>query len=313
MIVGLKMEQTKPFPGLLWYGGIIAIHADWPSYPDNIGWQSALLSLGRFASERELYLEDKIDQCLLFTTYDPFEKKRKKTPYFYVAVWEEDLLTLADMNLVSYVYRESSYEGRLIAYDRWLESQQKIFGRNGVIINDKGFYLPQYDVHFEKPLEMDIEEDELEYYKGYQTAYLPDKKISLTDAARKELQNLAAKMIFHPDIENIVRQLLDLERYDTAIREVSLLIEFTLKETHKVDKYGQKLIQLHREKVIELVGDWSYTRYYIMDIETVFHYIRNEFHHNLIKLSKGEAMALLHKMNSTYLKILEMREYLLSQ
>ena len=54
------------FPGFLGYGGIIAIHADWPTYPGGIGWEIALRELGYFPKGTNFYQIDDIDKCMLF-------------------------------------------------------------------------------------------------------------------------------------------------------------------------------------------------------------------------------------------------------
>jgi len=53
------------YTGLLGYGGIIAIHADWPIYPSGIGWEIALRTLGNFPEGTNFYEIDDIDMCKL--------------------------------------------------------------------------------------------------------------------------------------------------------------------------------------------------------------------------------------------------------
>lgn len=54
--------MLEKFPGLLGYGGIIAIHADWPNYPPGIGWETGLRTLGNFPEGTQFYEIDDIDR-----------------------------------------------------------------------------------------------------------------------------------------------------------------------------------------------------------------------------------------------------------
>jgi hypothetical protein len=94
------------FPGYLgWTShGVIAIHADWPAYPAEHGWDVALEAFGMFPRGTSFKAIDDIDRCLLFvaqiegegSNLDPLDDR-----HFHVAAWHDDLLTLSHNGLLA--------------------------------------------------------------------------------------------------------------------------------------------------------------------------------------------------------------------
>ena len=91
-------------PGYLGFTsqGVIAIHADWPVYPTEHGWEVALETLGNFPEGTLFKKLDDIDHCYLLLVGDP---EKEKDPYdekhFHVAIWRDDLLELCRKGLTS--------------------------------------------------------------------------------------------------------------------------------------------------------------------------------------------------------------------
>lgn len=72
------------FPGFLGYGGIIAIHADWPNYQGGVGWEIALRELSYHPKGTSFYEIDDIDKCMLFINQDPSAlEKATASRYFH--------------------------------------------------------------------------------------------------------------------------------------------------------------------------------------------------------------------------------------
>ena len=61
------MNSLKDFPGYLGFTsqGVIAIHADWPAYPEEHGWQLPLLWLSIFPARTKFVAVSDIDRCVL--------------------------------------------------------------------------------------------------------------------------------------------------------------------------------------------------------------------------------------------------------
>src|SRR5262245_25697711 len=92
------------YPGYLGFtsSGVIAIHADWPAYPREHGWMQALITFGNFPIGTEFRCDDNIDRCSLFEVSQfPDGTEVSKAAKFYVAVWQQDLIDLDDMNFLS--------------------------------------------------------------------------------------------------------------------------------------------------------------------------------------------------------------------
>ena len=82
--------------------GVIAIHADWPIYPEEHGWELALLWLTAFPQGTSFKRIDDIDRCNLFMARlkgsnlaDPFDERN-----LHVAIWHEDLLALRERGFI---------------------------------------------------------------------------------------------------------------------------------------------------------------------------------------------------------------------
>src|SRR4051794_16985874 len=92
-------------PGFLGYssGGafIVAIHADWPSYPGPPHPIGALFDLCQFPPGSAFRKVDEIDRCVLMVAED---YSRGLEPYseqaLHVAAWSEDLLALHEREYV---------------------------------------------------------------------------------------------------------------------------------------------------------------------------------------------------------------------
>jgi hypothetical protein len=97
----MRQEDHPGFLGVT-SKGVIAMHADWPIYPEEHGADLALLWLTAFPKSANFKFIDEIDQCTLFLADlkgsnidDPYSDKN-----FNVAIWNEDLIGLHEKQLV---------------------------------------------------------------------------------------------------------------------------------------------------------------------------------------------------------------------
>jgi hypothetical protein len=219
------------FPGFLGYGGIVAIHADWPTYPPGIGWKIALQNLGNFPHETNFYELDDIDKCKLLINQNP---KELKNPYnydnYHLAIWHEDMITLKLKGLINGVLEKSEYEFELYRF----ENLKKELGANlkedqegNIILKLKGndskeaiYYKPRYE---------EEEDDDEDGYEN-KTYVIIDKYISLTLKGTDELIKLSHEVNLIEELSVITNPLLNIEKFDTAVREASILIETKIKE-----------------------------------------------------------------------------------
>jgi len=98
----MKLKDSQGFFGIT-SQGVIAIHADWPIYPEEHGVELALLWLTAFPQETRFKPIDDIDRCILLMAdmkgsnkADTFDKRN-----LHVAVWHEDLLDLQERGFIN--------------------------------------------------------------------------------------------------------------------------------------------------------------------------------------------------------------------
>jgi len=268
------MPSIPDHPGYLgWTSqGVIAIHADWPAYPAEHGWDIALETLGQFPRGSALREIDDIDQCFLFVLGDP---KTLKDPFdarhLHAAVWHEDLLKLHSKGFVSGAYE--------ITLEQWIE-------RTKAELTDL----------FGVPPTVDDFADEAESL----VLMVHDIGISVTDAGWVALdEHLSVQReTLHPSLKVRALPIVGIGHFDTAVREASLLLETRLRHIVGSTRFGQAL-------VAEADAYLRSTKLFIpaqlktfnLDIRTAFKFVRNKYMHGLHQLTSVQCYALLARMS----------------
>ncbi|HYF69071.1 MAG TPA: hypothetical protein VD884_13100 [Ohtaekwangia sp.] len=308
--------MLRNFPGLLFYTDsytlLEAIHADWPIYPTGHGWHLALRSLANFAQGTKFYQIDDIDKCLLFTISDPNVLKSKGEDIYgknlyHVAIWHEDLIELSARGLAVGVTSISDFEFSIRKFntvkeslgpDNYIEDED---GNLQIKTKNGGFIV--YNI----PIDTSSED----WQEPKDFVFLPDKTIELTPAAFNTLTSTVGEGV-HPDIFAKAAPLLALNFFDTAIREAVLLIEHSIKTVHNTDQYGQKLIDLHIKKILELDKfKTSFIKCYRGELRTLTKYVRNDYMHNQKNIDEDECSILLYRINDVYHWFLHIKEELI--
>ena len=291
--------MLEKFPGLLGYGGIIAIHANWPMYPPGIGWQIALKNLGNFPSETKFYEIDDIDRCKLLINQipnnlsDPFDSK-----HYHIAVWHEDLISLKEKGLVSGVIEKSNYEFELIRYENFkkqLGENLKEDKEGNIILYIKDDSGQLRETKYNKP---EYDEDDFVFQD---CAVIPET-INLTTKGIEELIKLSNEIIFTNELKELTEPLIKIKRFDTAIRDSSLLVETQIKEFHnRPNLYGQRLVDFHIEEIIKNNDNFNSAaiKCYRGELRTIFKFIRNDFAHNFKVLTEEQCLVILSRINDT--------------
>lgn len=289
------------FPGLLGSGGILAIHADWPNYPLGIGYEYALKAIGNYPKGTELFEISDIDRCKLFINKkpehldDPFNSH-----YYHCAIWHQDLLELLDKGFVHGVEKSTEYQFEMMRYDELKDSlagSYTLDEKGNIAFNSNPpltYFQPEYD----------------EVLGEYYTCAIIKEKLILTELGWEELKQLMTQLSFHSDVEFIVRDLINIRRYDTAIREASLLVESSIKQYHGVKAYGQRLIDFHINQIIVNNDKFQSAaiKSYRNELRTIFSFIRNDFMHNFKEITEVECQAILARINSVYEEFIEVVE-----
>ncbi len=305
------------FPGLLNYGNIIAIHADWPAYPNGIGWELALLSLGNYAPKSCFYEISEIDRCTLFLSQNPSQLSNPyDSKYLHVAVWHCDLKELSVKGLVEGVAIVNKYDYEYFKFtvirrkmmSDWPKEYKDQFPEDGqgniltkVNIGDE---LIEYKIT--KPRPEQYNEDELEY----RDFIIVSEKFTISEAGWRMIKELSQHVNLHPDIGQLVDSFVAINRFDTAVREASLLIETSIKLFHKVDFFGAKLIEHHINELIIHNDNFESAalKCYRNELRTLFKYIRNDFAHNFHVLSEEQCRIILFRISKVYEEFMEIKQ-----
>ena len=212
------MNSLKDFPGYLGFTsqGVIAIHADWPAYPEEHGWQLPLLWLSIFPARTKFVAVDDIDRCVLFLADlkcnkpDKFDEKN-----FHLAVWHEDLLELQAKGFVRGV--------RAASHRKW----EKVF-RKKLFAHGKLYYKGP-DGNLKEFVPRPIEEWDCH---DRDWPIFQDDSITLTSNGRMaalELLKATPRRELRP-LGKRVMAALDAELFDTAIREACVTLETDLRD-----------------------------------------------------------------------------------
>ncbi|MDB5072154.1 MAG: hypothetical protein JWM87_3265 [Candidatus Eremiobacteraeota bacterium] len=259
--------------------GVIAIHTDWPMYPEEHGADLALLWLTAFPAGTIFKGIDDIDQCVLFlagpTKRDPFDELN-----YHVAIWHEDLTKLSRDGLVTGM--ESVTERA------WEEARRRHRGAGPFYIEFNGRFKQIEEPNF------DIYDDEVETWP-----LLSDDGITVSRLGRTRIGEFFAA-VRDDDFKVLgerVPRLLALSYFDTAVREACVAIEHQIKTWLQSDRWGQDLIaefvsRLERDEVL-LNTDLRVVR---SEVRTAFRFIRNEFAHNAIAIDEIECKAKLFRL-----------------
>lgn len=293
--------MIEKFPGLLGYGEIFAIHADWPNYPSGIGWEIALKTLGNFPEGTKFYEIDDIDRCKLLINLNPKKlNDNYDEKHYHSAIWHTDLIELLKRELITGIVEKSNYEFDLYRFEDFkskLGEHLQEDNEGNIILyckDDEGNYREN---KYRKP----IAEDEAEDWIYRDCVIIPDS-ISLTKKGISKLIDLSKGIEYGEEIKKLTQPLLRLKRFDTAIREASLLIETSIKKFHNEDLFGQKLIEFHIKDIVKN-NDGFYSaaiKCYRGELRTIFKFIRNDFAHNFKDITEGQCRVILQRIDQTY-------------
>ncbi|WP_162055897.1 hypothetical protein [Pontibacter pamirensis] len=297
------------FPGLLGYSGIIGIHADWPIYPTGAGWKVALKTIGNFPFGTEFYQIDDIDKCKLLLNQNPeqltdcFDYK-----HYHSAVWHEDLIELKNKGYIVGVDAVSEFEFDMIKFERFKSE----LGRNlqedeegNIILHSMDEKGKSKELIYYKPLRPS-DDDEWEFNEFA----IISNTITLTSKGLTKLSELANDFIYCDEFKDLVEPFIKIRRYDTAVREASLLLETTIKGFHNETLFGQQLIDFHIKDLIKQNHGFfsAAIKCYRGELRTIFKFIRNDFAHNFKILSEEQCRLILNRINETYIEFKEVKK-----
>ncbi|RAO00745.1 hypothetical protein [Micromonospora noduli] len=301
--------NLEEHPGYLGFTsrGVMLIHANWPAYPFEHGWEVAVTSLGSFPFGTAFERIDDIDQCALllakgYRNYrDPYDERA-----LHVAIWHEDLLEAHDLGLVEGVERltHRRYEERRRDEfrARLLQDISREGGEppRGDILSSLYAQVNGRKVSVELPPLEDYDdgEDDITPYQAW-LGIDGSNAVRLNDQGWNRLESLWADALDVPErARSRVDPLIERGLYDSALRELGVLIESRVRElTPSPQLFGTKLIDSFVNHLNEsnLLPNTS-LKILRSELRTAFMFVRNEFAHNVVDLPKPRAYALLGRM-----------------
>jgi hypothetical protein len=295
----MSIEDQPGYLGLT-SKGVLALHADWPAYPVDHGWTTALFHLCSFPAETTFTVVDDIDRCLLLRADYPTKHPKRKRIEMHVAVWHEDMRDLASRGLVSGADFGNERDWRTFERSALRESIRALSpDRDWTGIDPletlhtqrpdgcmERLVLPSLDVYDDDP-------DDQSWFLRTSDGLL------VTSEGLQVLDDLAVEdpAELPRELSHKVTYLLDGGLLDTAVREVGVALESTMKARTGTDSFGRQLVK----EFFDALGDegrWltSALRTDQTEITATFQFVRNEFAHNTIALTPHQARALIFRM-----------------
>jgi len=299
----LGFHQVHEFPGYLGLTseGVIAIHADWPAYPAEHGWEVALVSLGSFPQETQFVAIDDIDRGVLFlaTAQTRFEADPFDSRNLHVAAWHADLLNLASRGLVSGVHAVTELTWRL-------NQHRDAVGLNPVRSPEDAEAsdgVPELFARLPDGTYKNVPPPSASSYDDTQLDWVTtDRTVALTATGWRELETLLASTIAIPSaLSSRVEPMLEREHYDSIIREVGAALETCMRDYVRSRSYGTRLVE---EFVDRLRGSGGFVdaQLKVLRIEllTAFKFERNGYAHELVDVPRPQGLAVASRLFSLY-------------
>lgn len=278
----MKVQDHPGFLGVT-SRGYIAIHADWPIYPEEHGADLALLWLTAFPEGTSFCPIDDIDRCSLLLAdtmnvnrVDPFDKKN-----LHIAIWHEDLLALHKSGLIDGITP--------VTERQWEELQRAAFAAQLRRIVKKDVLPEEYG--WQQSLEWCDEED-------LSFPAFPSCGMAVSHGGRRRIASLLSKQSDSLAIlGSRIERLIEMRFFDTAVREVCLNLEYSIRTHIHSTNWGERLIDdfMHWLTDDEDIRG-SYIKVLRGQIRNAFKLIRNRFMHNSIQLDELQCHAILHRL-----------------
>lgn len=316
-------RQRQPLdahPGYLGYTSndghriILAMHADWPVYPCPPGGGHALFDLAQFPEGVEFVPVDDIDRCFLFEVRGYGERNPQERDRYYAACWHEDLIPLVEAGLIAGVRpvteREREIEQREARRRSLIDAGWRGSGDPldslRVIVDGQKVPMSLLPI---SAYDGDEEDD------GYVAArdwalILPGDKVVVTAAGWKQVNDTLAdaEILFPPDLSH-VPDLISMGLYDTAIRDIAVTLESRLREALGGNAYGQRLAEdFIRDLLDRAEQPTSLAKIYRIRLRTFFKFIRNDYAHHRVELSRPQALAVIAHVTTILNDIQELLE-----
>jgi hypothetical protein len=266
--------------------GVIAIHADWPMYPLEHGWEEALLAFGSLPKTTRFFKIDDIDQCFLFVAgavppgQDVFGER-----FSHVAAWHEDIVELIEKSYIDGIELITEYDAALTYWEKHKDLHVEM---------EPGNFAPLNPPKPERNDESLSERETIPVISSTGLGVSKAGRSALRSLFTVELRNAPA------DFLEKVDPILTINKTDTAVREGCVLLESTMRQEIGSSQFGQNLVE---EFCVRMLGQGaipSFIKPFKAELKNAFRYIRNDYMHNLRHLELDEAQAILMRIARLY-------------
>jgi hypothetical protein len=292
------------FPGYLgWTSkGVVAIHADWPAYPWEHGWEEALLTLGEFPVGTKFRCQENIDRCCLFVADEiPGQYSFRRGTKFHIAIWIDDIVELGEMQLVDGVKFEYDLSPDQIHMKRQVGPEFYEQVQNGLRIGYMidGQFRESRTVATEGEYDYGFDLLEVGYLNAADhLAIFEGDEITLRSDAEARLDRLAqSRLYIPPSLQDRILALLGAGLFDSAIRDLGAALERQMRTTTHSRLYGHQLVD-HYIEFVNASGVMisSHLKTLHTNLKTGMTFVRNEFAHDLVALEPPRGSSLVSRM-----------------
>jgi hypothetical protein len=296
------MSSLFDHPGALFYeAGIEIIHANWPAYPIGHGVQAAMENLSCFSRDTIFYPIDDIDGILLCINEEPRMKEPFHPKYYHIALWHDDLHELNRIRIISGIQGLTPWQWEFMQFENLAKSipNPEFDPAGNLILHDE----EGNSFIYKKPEVLTLNEDNFEAF-----VWAPSGKFQLTEFGKDQLDNSHSNYEINRDILERVGPVIEINYFDTAVREASIMLEMILKKLHCTNDYGQRLVNLHCEVVRKKFGEAAYLKWHRTELRTFFNFIRNPYAHNFPITSKQQSINLIKRISRAYEACMKLME-----
>ncbi len=290
------------FPGTLdGARGAIALHADWPAYPEGGDFHESLIQLSAFPPQTEFILADDIDETVLLVANvsnsdlkDMFCENN-----FHISLWHEDLKRLHKLEYLEGVDVLLDLETEISEWEmkklEELIEKAASFSQHGCKktasksgLGKESYPNSQYVLQEKKAIK------ELAFFMTRKK-----KKIMVTNAGRSYICKYIEgreKNILKNSGERIAR-IFEMGYYDTSVREACVQLESEIRKYVSSGSWGNNLVREYISKLRrEEVFIESYVRNLGQELRTLFKFIRNDYMHNMVDTDRASALTIMYRV-----------------
>lgn len=324
------------------YQGLFNIVDDAAIFPVGSGWTFALMNMSNYPFGTifyEIATEGVICSFASITSSDE-RLNSNENRYYDIAFFPKDLIELHKRGFISGLIPMTEYDREINTYQRLLflgcpsddNGTLNLYTGDNRLENktlkipkpnlrewlNENFWLEDFDeindVDLEKYYEsaiQNITDSEFEFY--FKFIKYPEG-VKLTLEGIEEIIKISVEIEVPERIEVLVRPLINIGYFESAVREVAIMFEDMIKKFHQSDKYGQRLIEYHIQHCIK-VNKENYNagiKVYRNELITLNKYIRNPHMHSSTGLKKDTYQVILYRqcyvfslMSQAFEKLLE--------